>query len=225
MRSSSEALRAEPARRVRVLRGESAVAARPSSEAGPGPAAALVPAWLEARLEAARAEGFEQGRRHEAAEREAAERGALEDHRQALVASIGRIADEVVAGRTALVSHVEAEVSLLAFRLTSVLLDRELELASSPGLDAVRRALRLAPESGEITLRLNPLDAEALDGSDELAELLGLRSFVVVADGALARGDCVAAAGSCRIEAQIGPALERVRAVLEGAGGTGGGAA
>lgn len=216
MRSSSEALRVEPARRVRVLRGENALAARPSREIGPGPAAALVPAWLEARLEAARAEGFEDGRRYEAAEREAAASEELAAHRQALIASMERIADEVAAGRSALVSHVEAEVSLLAFRLTSVLLDRELELATSPGLDALRRALRLAPEGGELTVRLNPLDAEALDGSDELAELRCSRHIVVVADPALARGDCVATAGACRIEAQIEPALERVRAVLEG---------
>jgi flagellar biosynthesis/type III secretory pathway protein FliH len=40
----------------------------------------------------------------------------------------------------------------------------------------------------------------------------------VVADPAVARGDCLAETGWTRVDARIGSALERVRMVLDGAG-------
>ena len=95
--------------------------------------------------------------------------------------------------------------------LVEDVLGRELALAVSPGLDALRRALTLCPEDAPTVVRLHP---------DDLAEvpaeaLAGLPAAVtVVGDPRVERAGALAETGARRIDAQIGPALERVQAVL-----------
>ncbi len=103
--------------------------------------------------------------------------------------------------------------SIVAAVLTLVedLLGRELALADSPALDAVRRALTLCPADAPVVLRLHPDDladvpAEALAGLPD--------SVQVVADARIERAGAVAETGPRRIDAQRGAALERVQAVL-----------
>jgi flagellar assembly protein FliH len=103
--------------------------------------------------------------------------------------------------------------SLVGAALTLVedLLGRELALADSPALDAVRRALTLCPADAPVVLRLHPDDlAELPDGA-----LAGLPdSVTVVPDASIERAGAVAETGPRRIDAQLGAALERVQAVL-----------
>jgi flagellar assembly protein FliH len=98
-----------------------------------------------------------------------------------------------------------------AFTLAEAVVGRELALAVNPGRDAVARALALSPDGVELTLRLNPDDAAVLDADS----LPAGRAVTVIADATLAAGDCVADAGWSHIDARIGTALDRVRAVLE----------
>jgi flagellar assembly protein FliH len=95
--------------------------------------------------------------------------------------------------------------------LVEDVLGRELALAVSPGLDALRRALTLCPEDAPTVVRLHPDDlAEVPAGA-----LAGLPAAVtVVGDARVERAGALAEAGARRIDAQIGPALERVQAVL-----------
>src|SRR3712207_9345439 len=88
------------------------------------------------------------------------------------------------------------------------LLGRELELASSPDLDAVRRALTLCPADAPAVVRLHPDDLREVPEA-ALAELPG--SVRVVADLSVERAGAIAETGSSRIDAQLGSALERVR--------------
>ena len=98
-----------------------------------------------------------------------------------------------------------------ALMLVEDLLGRELALADSPALDAVRRALTLCPADAPVVLRLHPDDlADIPDGA--LADLPN--SVTVVADAAIERAGAVAETGPRRIDAQLGAALERVQAVL-----------
>jgi flagellar assembly protein FliH len=95
--------------------------------------------------------------------------------------------------------------------LVEDLLGRELALANSPVLDAVRRALTLVPADFPAVVRLHPDDlaeipAEALTDLPE--------SVRVVADPAVERTGAVAETGPRRIDAQLVTALERVQAVL-----------
>jgi flagellar assembly protein FliH len=95
--------------------------------------------------------------------------------------------------------------------LVEDVLGRELALAVSPGLDALRRALTLCPEDAPVVVRLHPDDLAEVP-ADALAALPA--SVTVVGDLRVERAGAVAESGATRIDAQIGPALERVQAVL-----------
>jgi flagellar assembly protein FliH len=103
--------------------------------------------------------------------------------------------------------------SVIASVLTLVedLLGRELALADSPALDAVRRALTLCPADAPVVLRLHPDDLAEVP-AEALAELPD--SVTVVGDARIERAGAVAETGPQRIDAQLGAALERVQAVL-----------
>jgi flagellar assembly protein FliH len=107
----------------------------------------------------------------------------------------------------------EVRDSIIGTVLTLVedLLGRELALADSPVLDAVRRALTLCPADAPAVLRLHPDDLAEIS-AESLAELPD--SVRVVADPAVERTGAVAETGAVRIDAQLMTALERVQAVL-----------
>jgi flagellar assembly protein FliH len=91
------------------------------------------------------------------------------------------------------------------------LLGRELALAESPVLDAVRRALTLCPADAPTLVRVHPDDlGEIPEGA--LADLPdGVR---VVGDPSVERAGAVAETGPRQIDAQLVAALERVQRVL-----------
>ncbi len=107
--------------------------------------------------------------------------------------------------------HAAAE---LAFQIAEAVLARELQLSSSPGLDAVRRALAESPESKGAVVRMNPADAESVERSSELSE-----AITIVADPAVGAGGCVLEVGAALVDARIEQALARVRKVLDEATG------
>jgi flagellar assembly protein FliH len=107
----------------------------------------------------------------------------------------------------------EVRETILATVLTLVedLVGRELALADSPVLDAVRRALTLCPADAPAVVRVHPDDLAEIP-AEALAALP--ESVRVVADADIERAGAVAETGSRRIDAQLGAALERVQAVL-----------
>jgi flagellar assembly protein FliH len=136
---------------------------------------------------------------------------------EARLAAVIRASEEAVADALSGISAVADAAARVtagaAFAVAEAVVGRELVLATDPGRDAVARALALAPEGLDLTLRLNPEDAAAL-AADALP---AGRAITVVPDPAVAPGDCIADAGWTRVDARIAPALERVRAVLDGA--------
>jgi flagellar assembly protein FliH len=95
--------------------------------------------------------------------------------------------------------------------LVEDLLGRELAVADSPALDAIRRALSLCPSDAPTVLRVHPDDlaeipAEALTDIPDTVRIVG--------DLTVERAGAVAETGSRRIDAQLSAALERVQAVL-----------
>jgi flagellar assembly protein FliH len=107
----------------------------------------------------------------------------------------------------------EVRESILGIVLTLVedLLGRELALADSPVLDAVRRALALVPADAPAVVRVHPDDLAEIS-AESLAELPD--SVRVVADPSIERAGAVAETGPRRIDAQLMAALERVQQVL-----------
>jgi flagellar assembly protein FliH len=95
--------------------------------------------------------------------------------------------------------------------LVEDLLGRELAVAESPGADALRRALTLCPDDAPVVVRLHPDDLAEIP-AEAVAALPP--TVTVVGDPRVERAGALAETGSRRIDAQLGPALERVLAVL-----------
>ena len=174
----------------------------------------------------ARAEGYAvgwaQGRRaaEEAAQREAAAAAAERAEVAALSQSsllsalraLTAAADALESRAVVPATELSAAVVAHSFELAQVLLGRELTLATDPGIDAIRRALVLVPENRPVTVRLHPDDASVTRVGLAAAELG--RDVLIVADPAVERGGAVVDCDATRVDAQLGPALERVREVL-----------
>lgn len=102
----------------------------------------------------------------------------------------------------------------LAYGLVESLLGRELELSAEPVRDALKRAITLAPDRGAIRARLNPDDVNVVSAIAD--QLVPGRTVEILADHGIERGGCVLEVGACSVDAQIAPALARVREVLKG---------
>lgn len=136
---------------------------------------------------------------------------ARDDQLQAQLALLRTATESLLRREAVAVAEVEGTVVDLALALAQAVLDRELATAADPGRDALVRALALAPQGTPATARLHPADHALLGEVDELA---ADRALTVVPDPAVERGGCVIDTAGRRIDAQVGPALERAAAVL-----------
>lgn len=88
---------------------------------------------------------------------------------------------------------------------------RELEVARRPGIDALHRALALCPGDSPVVVRLHPDDLARIPES-ALAQVPD--TVRLVGDPSVEPAGAIADAGVSRVDAQLGPALQRVREVL-----------
>jgi flagellar assembly protein FliH len=178
----------------------------------PDPLEVLAEAFAEARKDA-----YEAGRASALSELEQRYREHTEQMATRVSEAIEALrasCEEVAKARQAAIEVVEQDAVELAFELTRALVGRELELAEAPVRDALRRALSLAPEGEPLTIRICPGDLGTVRDLVNLAGADVSSSCSIVADAGVEPGGCVVDAGPCRIDAQLGPALERVRVVL-----------
>src|SRR5215217_567328 len=195
---------------------------------GGGPSFRLGDVYAEelARLrQHAHAEGFAAGHAEgmEAAaavvaetERAAAERLAdvqarWERRVASATAALGAAAARFDEASVPVADEVRETIIGMVLTLIEDLLGRELALADSPVLDAVRRALALVPADSPVVVRVHPDDLAEIP-AEALAELP--ESVRVVGDADIERAGAVAETGPRRIDAQLMAALERVQAVL-----------
>jgi flagellar assembly protein FliH len=169
--------------------------------------------WAQGRQAAsaaaeAAAAAAEARARAAAAEREARVESAL----TAITAAAGRL--EHRAEPTA--AEVGDAVLAAAVLLTETLVGHELAASTAPGLDALRRALDLAPIGRPVQVRLNPAEYAALTESGPAQRDVDGRTVTLVPDPTLGPGDAVADCDATRIDARLDEALERVRSVLSG---------
>jgi len=146
-----------------------------------------------------------------AEERLAAVQGRWERRLASATAAMGAAVERLDAAAAPVVDHLRDDVLDMVVLLVGDLLGREVALADSPGMDAVRRALTLCPPDGPVRVRLHPDDlaevpAEALAGLPD--------SVTVVGDETVERAGALAEAGTQRVDAQLSAALQRVREVL-----------
>ena len=223
------------AARVRVLRGVSFQRAFTPLEAElPGPRAEVDPAAAAAEerrgyddgYRAGMAEGFAAGRAAMAAES-----AAYVVRLEAVLRSLDEAAAELGRRQALDLAGLEDALARTAVDLAAAIIGRELEVSASPGADALARALALVPAGATATARLNPADAALLDGErpttaliapdpvgfGPVGSLAGAPTGVtIVADPSIEPGGCILEVGQSRIDAQLGPALDRVRAALLG---------
>jgi flagellar assembly protein FliH len=198
--------------RARVLRGLSFErGASPLETELPGPPAVVDAATAEADerrgyddgYRAGMAEGLAAGRAVTAAESVAAT-SRLED----LCRSLAAAADDLRRRQALELTGLEDALARTAVDLASAIIGRELQVSVSPGADALARALALIPAGSVSVARLHPADAAVL------AEPPG--GLTIIPDPAVEPGGCILEVGDSRIDAQLGSALDRVRAALLG---------
>ena len=126
-------------------------------------------------------------------------------------AALGAAAQRLEEATLPVADDVRESVLGAVTTLVEDLLGRELAVAAEPGLDALRRALRLCPADAPVVVRLHPDDLAEIP-APALTDLPD--TVTVIGDERVERAGAVAEAGSQRVDAQIGAALERVQAVL-----------
>lgn len=229
--------------RTVVLRGVATQQARPariSSDLRTSPFVGrfgvdprLVDPTLEAVVadaeERARAVGWERGRQEgmEAVRREIVEQALAQDQARAeqLQAQeqrrdqeLARVVDalrlstaDLDAREAPVFEDIERSVATMAVQVAEVLVGRHLELGKWSALEAVQRALALAPRQSAAIVRLHP------DSTLELPDVSGAvpgGAVTIVADPSIEIGGCIVEVGNRTIDAQLGPALQRLREVL-----------
>lgn len=177
---------------------------------------------IERERAAARASGYAAGWASGAQAAHATARARLQEQtaavEQAREAELGRLraarvaledaAAQVAAASVPAVELVTDAVLEAALQLAAAVLGHEPLASSTPGRDALVRALRGAPGTDAPTVRLHPADAATLaEGEVPIG-------VVVVADPTLARGDSVLRHSAGSVEVLLQAALLRARAEL-----------
>jgi flagellar assembly protein FliH len=135
---------------------------------------------------------------------------------EAMAAQLTAACSSVARDRRSIVDEVVCDAVDLAFELVCVLVGEAAPRRDDAVRHALARALALAPDGADLRVRVHPdLDLSTLGLDSLLPATAG--SVSVVADASVEETGCIVEAGACRIDAQVGPALERVRAVLESA--------
>jgi flagellar assembly protein FliH len=159
--------------------------------------------------------GYDDGYRAGMAEGLAAGRAAMADESdattarlEALARALGDAADDLRRRQALELTDLEDTLARTAVDLASAIIGRELQISVSPGADALARALALVPAGSMAVARLHPSDAAVLAEAEA--------GVTIIADPAVEPGGCILEVGESRIDAQLGPALDRVRAALLG---------
>lgn len=132
----------------------------------------------------------------------------------ALLILLGRIVTELEARVVPTYEEVADHLGPAVYALVETILGRELILSPDLALDAVRRACTAAPRGSNVTVWVNPSDAQMLQQID-LESALGRRVNILI-DWSLDHGDALAESGATRVDARLATALARVREMLEG---------
>lgn len=156
------------------------------------------------------AQGHAEGRRE--VEQAIADHRANADRLARVINALEAAADDLTRRDALALADAEGHIVAVAVELAEQLIGRELEVTTSPVIDAMARAIGVLPDRGTPILRVHP-DDETTAREAAHADLVRWRGAVtVVADPRVEAGGCIVDVDDCRIDAQLGPALERLRA-------------
>ena len=131
----------------------------------------------------------------------------------AVLETLSIAAMRIEADHHEIVEEMQRQVIALAVEIAETLVGHEIAVATNAGLDALTRALQLAPTAQVVTAQLHPDDFATLAASHEW-ERFAAQGVSILANATLQRGDCIVDADATRIDARIAPALERVRETI-----------
>jgi flagellar assembly protein FliH len=198
--------------RMRIIRGRPvATGFSPLDVEIPLPSAAADPALARAEERRGYDEGFRAGRAEGLAAGRAgaaAEIAGVTARLEALARSLAEAAEDLRRRQALELTGLEDALARTALDLAAAVVGRELQLSATPGADALARALALVPAGSVAVARLHPDDVASV--GDVPAAL------TMIPDPAIEPGGCILEVGDSRIDAQLGPALDRVRAALLG---------
>src|SRR2546423_10135202 len=138
----------------------------------------------------------------------AAESATVITHLEALGRSLVEAAEDLRRRQALELTGLEDVLARTALDLAAAVVGRELQLSAAPGADALARALALVPAGSAAMARLHPDDVASVGDRPG--------GLTVIPDPAIERGGCILEVGDSRIDAQLGSALDRVRAALFG---------
>ena len=147
----------------------------------------------------------------EIAERDRLERAERAGQWAAALATLQQAAEALQRREGPAFAEVQQTSAVMAVQIAEALVGHHLQVGDCAARDAVERALALAPREAAAVIRLHPEDAATLPDPSDLHPG---GSVTLVADESVERGGCIVEAGERRIDAQLGPALDRVRSVL-----------
>lgn len=200
--------------RPTILRGEAADRASQGVLAAFDPASVRIALNPAQAMEAAHASAFKKGYEEGLdAARQDIETATEEANRavKRSLAALSMAIDSFDQRQTVSLGDIEDSIIAFALEISRSVLQREISLLDDPGLEAVKRALKLAPGRDDVIARLNPKDAATL--SIENLATNG-RIVQIVADPLIEIGGCVAEVNDCTIDSQISSVLQRIAEVL-----------
>lgn len=164
-----------------------------------------------------RAEGRREGR--EKAFVEASER--FERQQAELVSALGEAVRGLESGKQDLLIQANRDLLTFAVELANKVTHGVGRLESGMARANVEQVLRLVGRSSDVTVRINPQDADTLrQFAAELAEQVDRAGHVcIVEDAAVTPGGAVVEAGAMKIDAQVETQMEQLVAVLLGEDG------
>lgn len=163
--------------------------------------------------------GFQEGRAEGFARGAAEADGAIADHRRSAerLTSLGnaleQAIDAVQAGAAAETDMLEAGIVEMALQIAEAVIGREITDHALVA-ENVRRSIQLCGRDGPMEVRVHPDEVGCVEEAQAAGLLSWPRGAELVADAGVSRGGCVIDAAGARLDAQIEPAVERIRAAL-----------
>lgn len=162
--------------------------------------------------------GFQEGRAAGQALGKSEVEAAIEDHRRnadrlgALCSAFEAALAQMQQYEIDAVGAIEETVVELSINIAESLVHREITDQQAV-IDVIARCLQLHGGDKPVA-RVHPDDLKCVVDARRAGLIGGDTTFELVADPGVQRGGCVLDGGSTRFDAQVGPAVERVRTAL-----------
>lgn len=164
--------------------------------------------------------GFQEGREAGYLAGQAEVDAAIADHRSsaerlsALCEALEQALSQTRQHEQDSIANIEQTVIEMSMEIAESIVHREITDHSAV-IDVIAHCLQLH-RSENPTARVHPDDLKCAQDARRAGLIGGVTAFELVADPAVQRGGCVLDAGSSRFDAQLAPAVQRVRTALSG---------